>query len=138
MLVDSFITLFRLPVCWFVLQSTAFCSAARRAQSPREKPDCDAEKLGLSLSVCLNDVDARPAASRAHLARALLAEKPSHVNSPQVCLLKFVYTGSNLEQIAERCGKHYDVQYICARRVGIRQFELSEHQVGALRILFAC
>lgn len=59
--VYSFITLFRFPVCWFVLQSTAFCSAVGkvRNQSPAEQPDVDTDKLGLSLSICLNDSDAQ-------------------------------------------------------------------------------
>lgn len=59
--VYSFITLFRFPVCWFVLQSTAFCSAVGkvRNQSPGEQPDVDTDKLGLSLSICLNDIDAQ-------------------------------------------------------------------------------
>lgn len=59
--VYSFITLFRIPVCWFVLQSTAFCSAVGkvRNQSPGERPDVDIDKLGLSLSICLNDIDAQ-------------------------------------------------------------------------------
>lgn len=58
--VYSFITLFRFPVCWFVLQSTAFCSAVGkvRNQSPGEQPDVDTDKLYLSLSICLNGSDA--------------------------------------------------------------------------------
>lgn len=52
--------LFRIPVCWFVLQSAAFCSAVGKAQnqSPGEQSDADIDKLRLSLSICLNDVDA--------------------------------------------------------------------------------
>jgi len=59
--VYSFITVFVIPVCWFVLQSTAFCSAVGkvRNQSPGEQPDVDIDKLGLSLSICLNDTDAQ-------------------------------------------------------------------------------
>lgn len=57
--VYSFITLFRIPVCWFVLQSTAFCSAVgkERNQTPGERSDVDIDKLGLSLSIYLNDTD---------------------------------------------------------------------------------
>lgn len=59
--VYSFITLFRFSVCWFVLQSTAFCSALGkvRNQSPGEQPDVDTDKLCLSLSICLNGSDTR-------------------------------------------------------------------------------
>lgn len=59
--VYAFITLFGLPVCWFVLQSTAFCSAVGKArnQSPAEQPGADAETLLLSLSICLNGTEAQ-------------------------------------------------------------------------------
>lgn len=52
---------FNFPVCWFVLQSTAFCSSMGklRNQSPGEQSDVDTDKLGLSLSICLNDTDAQ-------------------------------------------------------------------------------
>ena len=30
-----------------------------RNQSPGEQPDVDTDKLGLSLSICLNDIDAQ-------------------------------------------------------------------------------
>lgn len=48
----------------FVLQSTAFCSAVGkvRNESPLEQPDIDTDKLCLSLSICLNGIDA-PAGS---------------------------------------------------------------------------
>lgn len=59
--VYTFITVFGFPVCWFVLQSTAFCSAVGKArnQSPGEQPGADAEKLLLSLSICVNGTDAQ-------------------------------------------------------------------------------
>lgn len=59
--VYAFIALFRLPVCWFVLQSTAFCSAVGkvRNQSPTEQPGADTEKFLLSLSICVNGTDAQ-------------------------------------------------------------------------------
>lgn len=42
-------------------KAPAFCSAVGkvRNQSPGEQPDGDVDKLGLSLSVCLNDTDAQ-------------------------------------------------------------------------------
>lgn len=57
--VYTFITLFRFPVCWFVLQSTAFCSAVGkvRNQSPAEQPAVDTDKFRLSLSICMNGTE---------------------------------------------------------------------------------
>lgn len=42
-------------------KAPAFCSAVGqvRNQSPGEQSDGDVDKLGLSLSVCLNDTDAQ-------------------------------------------------------------------------------
>ena len=96
--VYSFITLFRFPVCWFVLQSTAFCSAVGkvRNQSPGEQPDVDTDKLGLSLSVCLNDIDAQVGSledaihTEPRCIMLLLRAEERKVYPMEVCLMKFV------------------------------------------------
>ena len=60
--VYSFITLLvRSAVCWFVLQSSAFCSAVGkvRNESCAEQPAVDTDQLDASLSICLSDTDAQ-------------------------------------------------------------------------------
>lgn len=68
-----------------------------RNQSPGEQPDVDTDKLGLSLSICLNDIDAQVGSleEAAHteprcICYCCCRAVERKVFPIQVCLMKFV------------------------------------------------
>lgn len=143
--VYSFITVFRFPVCWFVLQSTAFCSAVGkvRNQSPGEQPDVDTDKLYLSLSICLNGSDAQVGSLEeaaeprcvccVQLWRERLLNKVGIVQIQSKCIFK------------KRWGGVFTIlTAVVIAQCTVSKFNLSKtdpsvrnHSSGALRILFA-